>query len=113
MSHIILIERVNQLFNGGFYLKFLSSKLTRVGAFILRRHPPAPGSRAVLYLVHISILYLFIHSYIDQRVLFHKHRFEGFFFTSPPFRCWSFQDQASSFSKIYQNWKASNTAAAI
>ena len=113
MSHIILIARVNKLMQRG-VLSFGSyqGRQTRVGA-LTYKHPLAPGCRAVLYLLHIVIIYLFIHPTWTSRVLFHKHRFEGFFFTSPPFRCWSFQDQASSFSKIYQNWKASNTAAAV
>ena len=97
---------------GGFVLcSYLRSK--RTWELYAKEAPTYPGCRAVLYLVHIVIIYLFIHPTWTSRVLFHKHIFEGFFFTSPPFRCWSFQDQASSFSKIYQNWKASNTAAAV
>jgi hypothetical protein len=46
-----------------------------------KKHPLAPGCRAVLYLLHIVIIYLFIHPTWTSRVLFHKHRFEGFFFT--------------------------------
>ena len=57
---------------GGFVLSsYLRSK--RTWELYAKEAPPYPGCRAVLYLVHISIIYLFIHSYIDHRVLFLTH----------------------------------------
>ena len=58
---------------GGFVLSsYHRSK--HVWVLYSKKHPLAPGCRAVLYLLHIVIIYLFIHSTWTSRVLFHKHQ---------------------------------------